>query len=102
MFRRDNVDQLRQIASILGGTDLLEYCNKLNVTLSPELNEAVRNYQARRPWLTLVSHGCPAPERQALDLIDKLLVYDHTQRLTAAEAMNHSYFDDVRCFDNEK
>lgn len=29
---------------------------------------------------------------EALDLLDKLLRYDHQQRLTAAEAMQHPYF----------
>lgn len=29
---------------------------------------------------------------EALDLLDKLLRYDHQQRLTAAEAMEHPYF----------
>ncbi|KNC51548.1 CMGC/CK2 protein kinase [Thecamonas trahens ATCC 50062] len=32
----------------------------------------------------------------ALDLLDRVLVYDHTNRLTAAEAMRHPYFDEVR------
>lgn len=29
---------------------------------------------------------------EALDLLDKLLRYDHQQRLTAKEAMEHPYF----------
>ena len=29
---------------------------------------------------------------EALDLLDKLLRYDHQQRLTATEAMDHPYF----------
>lgn len=29
---------------------------------------------------------------EALDLLDKLLRYDHQQRLTAQEAMEHPYF----------
>jgi casein kinase II subunit alpha len=97
--RRDNVDQLRQIASALGGKDLLKYCNRINVTLSPELKEAVVDYQHRKPWSSFISHGCPIPDQYAFDLLDKLLVYDHSKRLTAAEAMNHSFFDDVRCKD---
>ena len=31
-----------------------------------------------------------------LDFIDKLLRYDHQERLTAKEAMDHPYFDPVR------
>ncbi len=29
---------------------------------------------------------------EALDFLDKLLRYDHTDRLTAREAMDHAYF----------
>ena len=30
--------------------------------------------------------------REALDLLDKLLRYDHHERLSAKEAMEHPYF----------
>lgn len=49
--------------------------------------------QTRKRWEQFVQ-----PENQhlvspeALDLLDKLLRYDHQQRLTAAEAMEHPYF----------
>lgn len=29
---------------------------------------------------------------EAIDLLDKLLKYDHQERLTAREAMDHAYF----------
>lgn len=32
----------------------------------------------------------------AIDLIDRLLRYEHTERLTAAEAMQHEYFAPIR------
>lgn len=32
----------------------------------------------------------------ALDLLDKLLVFDHQKRLTASEAMAHPYFNPIR------
>lgn len=36
--------------------------------------------------------------RQAIDFLDHLLRYDHQDRLTAQEAMEHNYFDPVRHF----
>ena len=30
------------------------------------------------------------------DLLEKMLTYDHTQRITAGDAMMHAYFDEVR------
>ena len=32
----------------------------------------------------------------ALDLIDKMLVMDHWERITTVQAMQHPYFDEVR------
>ena len=40
--------------------------------------------------------------RDVMDFLDALLRYDHQERLTAAEAMAHRYFDPVRhCFGQE-
>jgi serine/threonine protein kinase len=50
----------------------------------------------RKPWHTFLSPNCPIPSPLGLDLLDKLLVYDHEQRWTAREALNHAFFDDVR------
>jgi casein kinase II subunit alpha len=33
---------------------------------------------------------------QVMDLLKKMLVYDHEMRLTAKQAMAHPYFDPVR------
>ena len=49
--------------------------------------------QTRKRWEQFVqteNQHLVSPE--ALDLLDKLLRYDHQQRLTAAEAMQHPYF----------
>lgn len=34
---------------------------------------------------------------EALDFLDKLLRYDHFERLTAREAMDHPYFCEFHC-----
>ena len=50
-----------------------------------------------RPWSQLVT-----PENRvlctpdAVDLVDRLLRYDHQERLTAREAMAHPYFAPIR------
>lgn len=49
--------------------------------------------QTRKRWEQFIqteNQHLVSPE--ALDLLDKLLRYDHQQRLTAAEAMQHPYF----------
>lgn len=50
----------------------------------------------RVPWSSLLTAGCPVPSPEGLDLLDKVLVYDHDMRLTAREAMAHPFFDAVR------
>jgi casein kinase II subunit alpha len=36
---------------------------------------------------------CP---NEALDLLSKMLVFDHAERITPKEAMQHEYFEPVR------
>jgi len=46
-----------------------------------------------KPWRSFVteeSREDATPE--ALDLIDRCIRYDHTERITAAEALEHPYF----------
>lgn len=37
-------------------------------------------------------------EGEAIDFLDKLLRYDHAERLTAREAMDHPYFCKLHVF----
>ena len=108
-----------QIVAFLGKNDLLRYCDQYGIQLSPELERIVQKYSSksnpmgtRKSWLTLLgskskSYGgnkkhaesdmqCPIPSREGLNLVDKLLVYNHEGRLTAKEAMMHPFFDVVR------
>jgi len=100
---RDNVDQLAKIVAVLGPNDLADYCRRVGIELSAEVNAAVLKYASkagphgsRRPWHDFVAGSCPEPGDDALDLLDQLLVYDHLERYTAREAMAHRFFDDVR------
>jgi serine/threonine protein kinase len=47
------------------------------------------------PTTSTTSTSTPE-EEQGLDLLSKLLVYDHNTRLTAKQAMQHAFFDSVR------
>ena len=96
----------------------MRYCELYGLQLSPELEKVVKKYTtkcnpsgSRKSWLTLLGskskpfggkkHSesdmqCPIPSREGLNLVDKLLVYNHDERLTAKEAMMHPFFDVVR------
>uniref|UniRef100_A0A1I8IYR0 non-specific serine/threonine protein kinase n=1 Tax=Macrostomum lignano TaxID=282301 RepID=A0A1I8IYR0_9PLAT len=63
----DNYDQLVRIAKVLGTDELYAYISKYQIDL----------------WTG------------ALDFLDRLLRYDHNDRLTAREAMEHPYFTPI-------
>lgn len=51
----------------------------------------------KKPWTWFIkgdNQEFATPD--ALDLIDKMLVYDHTERILPKEAMQHKFFDPVR------
>lgn len=54
---------------------------------------------SRKRWEKFVhSENQHLVSREALDLMDKLLRYDHRERLSAKEAMEHPYFcKDTQC-----
>jgi len=92
----DNRDQLVRIVKVLGSDDFVRYLDKYGIVLDPHYMALLGNNQ-RKPWKKFVTPECKhlcSPE--ALDFVDKLLVYDQAKRLTAREAMAHPYFDPVR------
>ncbi|KAF8341218.1 alpha subunit of casein kinase II [Cantharellus anzutake] len=84
----DNYDLLSRISRVLGTDDLDAYLEKYDIELEAQLPRC-----QRKPWSRFI-----VPENQryisseAFDLLDKLLRYDHQERLTAREAMDHPYF----------
>ncbi|KAI8884193.1 casein kinase II subunit alpha [Backusella circina FSU 941] len=92
----DNYDQLVRIARVLGTDELFKYVEKYDIKLDPEYNNKLGRYP-RRPWLKFMNNDNQRfVTNEAIDFLDKLLRYDHQERLTAKEAMAHPYFDAVR------
>lgn len=94
----DNYDQLVKIAKVLGTDDLYAYCEKYSIELDPHYEQLLANVrQQQKNWMKFVTaenEHLVTPE--AVDLIDKLLRYDHHDRLTAREAMEHPFFTPIR------
>lgn len=92
---KSNSDQLVKIAKVLGTKELLAYCNKYGIKLSSEYDDILGDYP-RKPWDSFVNDRNKklAESPHAIDLVDHLLRYDHQERLTAKEAMNHPFFKD--------
>ncbi|BGP10333.1 hypothetical protein JCM10049v2_006216 [Rhodotorula toruloides] len=109
IFRRDplfhgssNDDQLVKIAKVLGTNDLWAYLDKYQIDIDAELESLVGEHP-RKPWSKLVTNeNRKYLSNSAIDLIDRLLQYDHVARPTAAEAMQHPYFEQVRQADRKR
>lgn len=93
---RDNYDQLVRIARVLGTSALWDYLDKYGIILSSAFDDILGQFP-QKPWSHYVtSENQDRVSNEAIDLIDGVLQYDHTARLTACEALNHRYFDSVR------
>ena len=88
----DDDHQLEMISRILGTADLEAYALKYGA-------KVYRKGFYMMPRVPLSSFISPKNEKyatdDALDLLDRILVYDHMERITASEAMQHPYFDSI-------
>jgi len=92
----DNYDQLVKIAKVLGTDDLFAYVAKYNMTLDPRYDDLLGRH-VRKPWERFITPEVqPLISDEGLDFLNGLLVYDHQNRLTAAEAMAHPFFNPVK------
>ncbi|CAJ0940958.1 unnamed protein product [Ranitomeya imitator] len=89
---QDNYDQLVRIAKVLGTDELYGYLKKYHIELDPHFNDILGQHSRKRWENFLHSENRHLVSAEALDMLDKLLRYDHQQRLTAREAMEHPYF----------
>jgi len=93
---KDNLDQLMKIAKVLGTQDLNNYIEKYKLKIDPQYNKILGNYP-KVPFSEFVnSTNGKLANPEAVDLVDKMLVYDKAKRPTAKEAMSHSYFTPVK------
>ena len=92
----DNYDQLVRIAKVLGTDELYAYLSKYRIELDPHLESLVGRH-SRKPWSKFVNaDNQHLVSSEAIDFLDKLLRYDHQERLTAVEAQDHPYFAPLR------
>lgn len=88
----DNYDQLVRIAKVLGTKELYEYLERYQIELDPRFNDILGSHTRKR-WERFVNQeNQHLVTTDALDFLDKLLRYDHRERITAREAMLHPYF----------
>merc|ERR1712110_430081 len=97
-YGRDNNDQLVKIVRVLGSEEFTKYLKKYKIQLTPILENAIlHTHFKRKAWQSFVK-----PENQryitqhGIDFLNSLLRYDHQERPTAEEAMQHVWFKHVR------
>ena len=89
-------DHLDVIASVMGTEELREYAERYRPFMDLEILKYVGNYP-KVPLKSFINEqNKHLVDDQVIDLLEKMLVYDHTKRLTALEALKHPYFDEVR------
>ncbi|KAF8236462.1 kinase-like protein [Tricholoma matsutake] len=92
----DNNDQLFRILKTLGTENFDAYLKRYSIHFETDQDALLTNY-VKLPWSKFITaENQPLTSNDALDLIDKLLRYDHQERLTAREAQAHVYFNSVR------
>ncbi|KAI9209479.1 casein kinase II [Polychytrium aggregatum] len=98
----DDPDQLRVLHEFLGTADLKAYVKRYEMEshLNPEAYDMIVNCPVtypKRPWSSFINETNEQWATDlALDLIDRLVRYDHAERLTAQEAMVHPFFNGYR------
>jgi casein kinase II subunit alpha len=67
---------------------------RYDIDLDSQLDDLLGRYQ-RKPWSKFItSENQRYISSEAIDFLDKLLRYDHQERLTAQEAQGHPYFSE--------
>lgn len=87
LFRgRDNADQLLHIMRIIGTPD--ERTLRKMAAESPEIQIKQWPRYPKIPFQQVLPKASP----QAIDLLERLLQFDPSKRITAADALQHPYF----------
>jgi casein kinase II subunit alpha len=86
---------------VLGTADLLEYISKYELKIDAYFDEKLVDYP-RVPWTKFITpKNNRLSNKDAIDLLDKMLKYDPADRITASEAMAHPYFNQVKTFNSK-
>ncbi|KAL7934756.1 casein kinase II subunit alpha [Trichoderma chlorosporum] len=88
-----NLSCLQSIARVLGTKGLLNYVEKYDIETDPDGVDALVHSEGRT-WQSFVTEDNRRfQSTEAVDLLDKMFRWDHKQRITAADALKHPYFN---------
>lgn len=81
---------------VLGTVELYQYLGKYGITLDPGLATLVGEHN-KKAWTKFInSDNEHLVSEEGIDFLARVLRYDHAERLTCREAMDHHWFDPVR------
>ncbi len=88
---------LDAVSRILGTRDLLRYCDKFKNEFTKSFCKSFPEYEkvSLKSFIDETNENL-ADDQLLIDLLENIFVYDHTKRFTAADALLHPYFSQVR------
>ena len=97
-FRKKRTRELLDdIAQVLGTGDLLKYTRKYKGSIKDKnIMKYIGNYEKKSLAEFVNRKNRRLVDALLVDLLESMLVIDHTIRITASEALQHPYFDEVR------
>eukprot|EP00461_Guttulinopsis_vulgaris_P001193 UN01193 len=92
----DNTAMIGTIARVTGSQDWYDYIDKYKIPVGGPEQRMIGNYKKKSFTQFINESNSHTARADAVDLLSKLLIVDHNERLSAKEAMAHPYFDKVR------
>lgn len=89
----DNNDQLVKITEVLGSNELKKYLTKYNKKLGSKFNSNIKRFSGKKLTSFVTAQNQEFATIKALDLLHRCLRFDHMERVTPYEAMQHPYFE---------
>ena len=82
-----NRDQLIRITHVLGTQGLFKYLKKYNLKLDDDYYKLIGKHTAK-PWTKFIKpQNLPLCNEDALDLLSRMLIYDHNERILPKQAL---------------
>lgn len=85
-------DQLVRIVKVLGTKKLHEYVEAYKIQMDSNLKDLLGKHTEKQFENFKNNKNEHLFSEEAVDLLSKMLEYDHTKRITAREAMEHPFF----------
>ena len=94
--------QLDAIAQVMGTLPLKQYASKFQNEMEMSQLDGVGDYKKVSLSTLINEKNAHLVDDQLINLLEKMLTYDHTKRITAEDALAHKYFDEVRSESNSQ